>query len=286
MDNSEKLTIGSLMNGFWAWRWLIVALSVAVVGGAVAYAFLATPVYRAESVLAPNRDADSQFGTESMLGSLGSMASFAGLLGSGESLTDEAIATLRSRAFLQKFIESENLLPHLYAKDWDAANRDWKPGLKRRPTATRAWEMFRDKVLRIEEMRGSGLYEISVEWPDPKMPSAWLAKLIGKLNEEMRARQLKESNAVLEFLKKQVERTDTVEVRAALFRLAETQLRRAAVANVRQDYAFRIIDPPFPSEKDQFVRPRRVIIIALSIVLAGALAVLVAAFAPRRSRSA
>jgi hypothetical protein len=143
--------------------------------------------------------------------------------------------------------------------------------------------MFRDKVLRIDEVRGTGLYKVSVEWADPKLPSVWLGALIRRLNEEMRGRQMREANAVLEFLKRQVERTDTVEVRAALFRLAETQLRRAAMANVREDYAFRVIDPPFPSERDEFVRPRRVIILALSLVLAGTLAVLVAAFAPRRA---
>jgi uncharacterized protein involved in exopolysaccharide biosynthesis len=282
MDRLKTLTFGSLMQRMWARRWLCAALSFAILGGGAAIAFLPQKVYRAEALLAPNRDVGSQSGMESMLGSLGSIASVAGIIGSEETLTDEAIATLRSRAFLQGFIESESLLPKLYAEYWDAANRDWKPTIKRKPTAARAWSMFRDKVLRIEEVRGTGLYEISVEWPDPQLPSVWLGALIRRLNDEMRGRQMREANAVLEFLKRQVEHTDTIEVRAALFRLAETQLRRSAMANVREDYAFRIIDPPFPSEQDQFVRPRRVIIIALSLVLAGAMTVLVAAFAPRR----
>jgi hypothetical protein len=283
MENLKTLTFDGLVQRMWARRWVCAALSFAIVGGGVAIAFLPEKVYRAEALIAPNRDVGSQSGMESMLGSLGSFASVAGIIGSEETLTDEAIATLRSRAFLQGFIESKALLPQLYAKQWDAATRDWKPGIKRKPTAARAWSMFRDKVLRIEEVRGTGLYKVSVEWPDTKLPSVWLGALIRNLNEVMRGRQMREASAVLEFLKHQVERTDTIEVRAALFRLAETQLRRSAMANVREDYAFRIIDPPFPSEPDEFVRPRRVIIIALSLLLAGASITLVAAFSLRRA---
>jgi hypothetical protein len=283
MDSLKTLTFGSLMQRMWARRWLCTALGIAIVGAGVAIAYLSEKVYRAEAVVAPNRDANSQSGMESMLGSLGSFASVAGLMGSDETLTEEAIATLRSRAFLQGFIESQALLPQLYPEQWDAAKRTWKPDVERKPSAGRAWQMFRDKILRIEELRGTGLYKISVEWPDTKLPSVWLGALIRKLNEEMRGRQMREANAVLEFLKRQVERTDTIEVRAALFRLAETQLRRSAMANVREDYVFRVIDPPFPSELDQFVRPRRVIILALSLLLAGAIITLVAAVSPQRA---
>ena len=278
----RQLTFDELVWRVSERRWLCIVLAGLVITGGVLFAFFAEKVYRAEILLAPNREVASELGASSMLGSLGSIASVAGLVDSGESVTDEALATLRSRAFLQKFIEDEKLLPVLYAKDWDAAKLAWKPTVKKIPTAGRAWMKFRDDVLRIEEVRGSGLYKVTVEWPDETMPSIWLANLITRLNQEMRARQMKEANGVLEFLKTQVERTDTVEIRAALFRLAETQLRRAAMANVRQDYAFRVIDPPFPSESDQFVSPRRVIIIALSLILGCAFAILVAVIAPMR----
>jgi uncharacterized protein involved in exopolysaccharide biosynthesis len=283
MDNLKTLTFDSLIRRMWARRWVCAVLGIAIVGGGAAFALLSEKIYRAEALVAPNRDAGSQSGMESMLGSLGSIASVAGILGSEETLKDEAIATLRSRAFLQGFIESEGILPQLYADKWDVTKRSWKPGLERKPTAARAWSMFRDKALRIEPVRGTALYKISVEWSDTKLPSVWLGALIQKLNEEMRGRQMREASAVLEFLKNQVERTDTIEVRAALFRLAETQLRRSAMASVREDYAFRIIDPPFPSEQDQFVRPQRVLIMALSLLLAGAVITLVAAFSPRRA---
>ena len=127
--------------------------------------------------------------------------------------------------------------------------------------------MLRDDVIKIEEVRGQELHEVSVEWEDPKLPAIWLDALIKRLNQEMRTREMSEANDVLQYLKTQVEQTATVEIRAALFRLSETQLRRAALASVRQDYAFRVLDPAFPSEPDQFVRPRRVIVIALSIIL-------------------
>jgi hypothetical protein len=204
------------------------------------------------------------------------------LLEPGEALTNEALATLRSRAFLEKFIQEENLLPVLYWKDWDPARRDWNPNLKKVPTLSRAWKKFRDDVLRIEEVRGKGLYIVSVEWTDRKVPAAWLDKLINRLNRVMRDREMMEAQGVLKYLRTQVEQTDSVEIRSSLFKLTESQLRRGAMASVREDYAFRVIDPPFISDADQFVYPRRVFIVALSILLGAVLAIVAAMIAPRR----
>jgi uncharacterized protein involved in exopolysaccharide biosynthesis len=271
-DDARLLTFDSLVRAVLARRWLFAAVVIAVTALGVVYAIFATKIYRAETLLAPNRDVASELRGDSMLGSLGSIASFSGLLDSGQSITNEALATLRSRAFLQKFIEEEGLLPVLYANDWDPAKRAWKPTVEEVPTVARAWKRFRDKIMRIEEIRGKDLYEVSIEWRDPKLPAIWLEALIRRLNTEMRARQMKEATAVLAFLEKHVQNTDTVEIRAALFRLTESQLRRVALADVRPDYAFRVIDPPFISQPDDFVRPSRVIVIALSLFFGLALA--------------
>jgi len=278
----RQLTLGSIVQRLSARRWLCAGILFAFVLGGVLLAYLLPKSYRAEALLAPNRDVATDAGGASMLGSLGSIASLSGLLDQGQTITGEAIATLRSRAFLQAFIEENNLLPELYKKRWDPVGRKWKADVIVVPTAARAWKDFRDDVLRIEEVRGKDMYEVSVEWGDPKLPSVWLNALIRRLNQEMRAREMKEANDVLQFLKTQVEGTATVEIRAALFRLSESQLRRAAMASVRQDYAFRVIDPPFPSDLDQFVSPRRVILIALSIILGFAAALVAAVTAPYR----
>ena len=278
----RQLTFSSIVSRLSARRWLCAGIAFVFVLGGVLLAYLSPKVYRAEALLAPNHDAATEAGGASMLGSLGSIASLSGILGQGETITGEAIATLRSRAFLQKFIEDEHLLPELYKKHWDSKQGKWNPDVVIIPTAARAWKRLRDDVLRIEEMRGKDLYEVSVEWGDPKLPAVWLDTLIKRLNQEMRAREMKEANDVLQFLKTQVEETATVEIRSALFRLSESQLRRAAMASVRQDYAFRVLDPPFPSDRDQFVRPRRVILIALSIILGFAAALVAAVVAPDR----
>jgi uncharacterized protein involved in exopolysaccharide biosynthesis len=281
-----QLTLDGIVQRLSERRWLSAGIFFAAVLGGVLLAWLSPKIYRADALLAPNREVASDVGGGSMLGSLGSIASLSGLLEPGQTITGEAIATLRSRAFLQKFIEDEDLLPILYEKDWDPVRRKWKPEILPAHTAGRAWKKLRDDVLRIKEVSGEDLYEVSVEWGDPKLPAIWLDALIKRLNQEMRSREMKEANDVLQFLRTQVEQTATVEIRAALFRFSESQLRRAAIANVRQDYAFRVLDPPFASEPDQFVRPRRVILIALSIIFGFAAGVVAAVVAPKRKGQA
>lgn len=278
----QRLTFDRLVQCVSARRWICGGIVLAVAMCGIAIAYLSPKVYRADALLAPNREVAAELSGAAMLGSLGNIASLSGLLEPEQALTDEAIATLRSRAFLRKFIEDESLLPILYQKKWDPETKNWKAGIKKVPTVSRAWKKFRDDVLRIEEVRGTGLYIVSVEWGDPNLPAAWLGSLIKRLNQEMRAREMKEANDVLQFLRSQVEHTDAVEIRTSLFRLTESQLRRVAMANVRQDYAFRVLDPPVPSEVDQFVRPRRAILIGIFIVLGFAVALVAAVVSPKR----
>jgi uncharacterized protein involved in exopolysaccharide biosynthesis len=282
IDDVRRLTLEEIVQRVSSRRWLCISIVFAFVLGGVLLAYLSPKIYRAEALLAPNRDVSADAGGSSMLGSLGSFASLSGLLNQGQTLTDEAIAILRSRAFLQKFIDDEQLLPKLYKEHWDPVRRAWKPGIGPVPTSSRAWKKLRDDVIRIEDVPGKEMQKVSVEWGDPKLPAIWLTSLIERLNLEMRTREIKEATEVLQFLRQRVEQTDAVEIRAALFRLSETQLRRVAMASVRQDYAFRVLDSPFPSELDQFVRPRRVILLALSIILGFAAALFIAVVAPRK----
>jgi uncharacterized protein involved in exopolysaccharide biosynthesis len=284
--DDTTLTLGDLFARVRARLWLCTAIVVVIVAAATVYAFVAQKFYRAEMLVAPNRDVSAATEAGGMLGSLGGLAGLTGLLDAGEAVTNESLAILRSRAFLEKFIEEEGLLPLLYDKYWDAERKAWKPEVAARPpSASRAWSMFERKMLKVKEQRNTGLYLVSVEWRDPRLPAIWLDKLVHRLNETMRMRQINESAAVLEYLDAQLAKTTTLEVRAALFKTTESELRRSAIASVRKDYAFRVVDPPFASEPDQFVWPWRVVIISLAVILGVALALFAAALGPAPAAS-
>ena len=55
-------------------------------------------------------------------------------------------------------------------------------------------------------------------------------------------------------------------VEQGIFRLIENELKRLMITNVREEFAFKVIDPAVPAETDDFARPKRAMIIGLGIV--------------------
>ena len=60
-------------------------------------------------------------------------------------------------------------------------------------------------------------------------------------------------------------RNSAVEIQQAIYRLIEAQTKSIALANAREEYAFRVIDPAVAAERP--VRPKRLNIVAAGAVL-------------------
>ena len=108
------------------YKWLIILLTVISAATSVAVALNMTPVYQAEVTLAPVGEEKSS-GLAALAGQFGGLASLAGVnLGGGGGKTNETIATLNSRVFIDKFIKDKNLMPVLFSDVWNSRTNTWK----------------------------------------------------------------------------------------------------------------------------------------------------------------
>jgi uncharacterized protein involved in exopolysaccharide biosynthesis len=265
--------------------WLI-AIVLACVAAAAAFAFLSKPVYRAETVLLPvTQDGDMSL-LASMASQFGALGSLAGIDVGGDSEKEKALATMRSRALTDSFIESHGLLSRIFEDDWDAAANKWNLDADEVPTRWEAQKVFDEDIRFIVENRRTGLVTVAIEWRDPDEAAKWANELVALVNRTIRERVIAESKKSLTYLNKELESTDAVEVRQAIFKLAEAQARKIMLANVRDDYAFQVIDPAMPPDRDDFVRPQRAVLILAGLLggLAVALSVVLVIASLRRSR--
>ena len=228
-------------------------------------AFAMMPVYRATVVLAPaSPDRGSQ-----ILGSgtaLGGLAAGLGLgLGSHDSDAEEALAVLQSREFTQRFIATENLLPKLFSEKWNSVTGTWKVAEKKQPTLGKAFKYFDTKVRSVTEDRKTGLITLQIDWTDRNEAAEWANRLVHDLNEEMRARAIAKSDASMRFLEKELQTTAVMEVRDAISRLMEDQVKERMYANVTPDYSFRVVDRAIPADRDDPVKPKKALLIAAGV---------------------
>ena len=253
----DSLDLGSLAQQLRR-SWLLLLLFVLVfAGGAAAAAFLTTPSYRARVVMIPAQSAESVGGLGSMLGDLGGIASLAGLdLGGGQSTT-EAVAYLKSRQFAESFIRERELLPVFFSSDWDASRRAWRVSGEDVPSDWDAWRHFDREIRRVSEDRKAGVFYLDIFWEDPAEAARWANELVKRVNVQMRDRAVAEAELSIALLQKEAAGTEMLPLRQAIYRLIESHVKRRTMAQVREEFAFRVVDPASPSDLDDFVKPKR-----------------------------
>jgi len=221
-------------------------------------------VYRATAVLIPvSAERSSMAGSaSSTLGQLGGgLATLAGLnVGTLDPETEEAMGVLRARQFTEKFIVDQNLLPQLYASKWDPRANTWKTGLRSIPTVGRAFKYFNKSIRTVIQDNKTGLISVQVDWRNREAAAAWANELVRRVNAEMRKRAVSNADASIAFLEKELMNTSVVEVREAINRLIETQEKQKMIANVTEEYAFRVVDPAIAPDADDPVRPPKLLL--------------------------
>jgi uncharacterized protein involved in exopolysaccharide biosynthesis len=273
-DFEEPLDLGALLGRLQLKRWWIVASVLLFSAAFAAAAFLMTPVYRATTILAPattTRRAD----TAGILGQLGGLASAAGLgLGPRDAETEEALAVLSSREFTESFISSHNLMPKLFPNKWDATAGKWKVDAEHQPTPARAYKLFDQKIRTVVQDKKTGLVSLQIDWRDRKEGADWANELVRLLNQEMRERAITNADASVSFLEKELQTTVTVEARDAISRLMESQVKQRMIAHVTQDYSFRVVDRALPADRDDPVRPKKLLLVVAGPLVGLALGIL------------
>jgi uncharacterized protein involved in exopolysaccharide biosynthesis len=265
----EDVELEAVVAKLWSGRLLITAVVVVFAIGGFLVSVLMTPVFRAQTVLVDaTADRSAMGGLSAALGQLGGLASLAGInLGNTGSQVEESIAVLASREFTEKFISDNNLLPKLFADRYDAATGKFVGDEEEWPTLADAYAYFNEDIRFISRDRLSGLITLAIEWRDPDEAARWANLLVERLNQEMRARAIASSTASVGYLEKELASTGVIETRQAITRLMEAQINQRMLANVTVEFAFRVADRAMPPDERKPVRPRKLTLISVSVVL-------------------
>ncbi|EKO3806604.1 Wzz/FepE/Etk N-terminal domain-containing protein [Vibrio sp. SSH13-20] len=274
----DEIDLRELFAALWKGKWLIIATTFVFALGSVLYAMSLPNIYKADALLAPAESSNGG-GLSKMAGQLGGLAALAGvnLGGSESSQTDLAVQVMKSRQFVEAFINKHDLLvPLIAAKDWDLANNkiivdedlynprtgEWlrePDGLRgATPTAQEAFEVFSKEVLSINQDKDSGLYTVSVKSYSPYLAQQWVNWLIDDINKVMRERTIKETSQNLTYLNTQLQKTAVADMQSTFYKLIEEQTKSLMLAEVQEEFIFKVVDPAVvPEIKDG---PKRALI--------------------------
>lgn len=289
----DEIDLRELFSAIWQGKWLIIVVTAVFAIAAVIYALSLPNIYKSEALLAP---ASEQKNT-GISGQLGGLAALAGVSlggGAGVDKTALAIEILKSREFIARFIDKYDLLiPLMAVSDWnlygnelvydeeiyDVNRAEWirevaKPK-QAKPSLQEAHKIF-IKQLSVVQDQTTGMVKVGFEHYSPYIAAEWVQLLIVEINNEMKSRDIQESQDSIIFLQQQIKDTNLSELRTALYSLIEEQTKTLMLANVRPEYAFKTVDPAvIPEEKS---KPSRALICFMITLLGGLLAVIVITF--------
>jgi uncharacterized protein involved in exopolysaccharide biosynthesis len=260
------LSLWNVGSALFAGRFWVLAFAIPTTVAFSLWAFLSTPIYRSSAVLAPVNANYSAGGLSSALGQLGGLASLAGInIDTRDSRIEEALAILRSREFIEKFIADHNLLPVLFPEKWDAHGERWSVPAAKAPTPWKGYKRFIGSVLNIDRDKKTGLIAVSIDWQDRDRAAAWANEIVERANTEMRVRALDEAAASVRYLEEEREKTQFVDSRTAINHLIESQINKKMLATVTKEYVFRVVDQALPADTADIFRPRKLLLVIFGV---------------------
>ena len=207
--------------------------------------------YLAELTVMISRDVSAD-SLSSVAGQLGGVAALlGGSVGSSRDV-NEALATLRSKLLTEDFLQRDGRLDELLRVLSG-------PNLKSENQADQlqtAVDLFQSRILAVGYDVRSNLVTVSITWIDRQLASQWANAYVALANEVMRLREIKDARNRLEFLKREADKAQTLDLRQAIYRLMETQVRSEMLATTKPEFAFRVVDPATPPLVKDYVRPK------------------------------
>ncbi|MBF4281080.1 LPS O-antigen length regulator, partial [Vibrio anguillarum] len=99
----------------------------------------------------------------------------------------------------------------------------------------------------------------------------WVELLVKDLNDWIKNEKLTETRQNISYLEQQLEKTKLVDMQSVFYQLIEEQMKSLMLAEVKDEFAFKTIDPAVvPEEK---AGPKRALICVLATLLGGMLGI-------------
>jgi uncharacterized protein involved in exopolysaccharide biosynthesis len=223
------------------------------------------PVYRAETLLSVVEEVDAR---SSLAGIASQFGGLAGAVSLGVAGGDKnvAIAVLRSRAFLVKFIRDRALEKILFSDRLAPDSETWIGDLGGDPSDNEIFELFSRQIFAVREDNKTGLISVSIEWNDPQIAADWANEIVREVNAQLSARARTRARNSVAFLESEAVRISNRDTQKAIFELIGQQINEIMLTNVTEEYAFEVIDPATASDVDDYVRPRKVYLLASGLI--------------------
>ena len=231
-------------------------------------ALTATEVWKAEVILVLQDADDGEGSLASLARSYGAISQITGINIPESPKKGIALAILKSRLFSEEFFREYELLPYLFSDSWDDEKKNWKGS----PPSKRLIHQKMKDMLGVSEDRATGILTISIKDNDPQMAAKIANDIVYFINLTVRSSAIKESELKIQYLNNELSKTTNAGSRQMLYGLIGQETRGIMLANTKEDYVFKTIDPATVPELRNY--PKRTSMVMTGTIIGGFLSFL------------
>lgn len=257
-------------------------------------------IYGAKAIIIPIAPKES--GGSSIAASI--MQQVGGLSAIGipdSSSSAEIVTLLQSNILREKIISQYNLLPVLFSDQWDENTKNWKKrawynplylisslirlikpvdkkGIKKNEEIPDVWDGLRelDDVVKIYNNVKDKTITIVAEFDDPVMAANIAGYFLAELNDHMSSEAKRVALTNRKYLEQQLDQTADPFIKQKIYNLIAQQIETSMMAEVKENFAFKVIDPP--KVPDRKLKPKRVQMMFISLLASLLIGIAIAFF--------
>lgn len=289
----------------WKRRSMITLIVVLAVLATIVTSLFMTDTYQAKVVIMPVTTRDSGGGNIGLTVLAQQFGALPGISMPGSTSASEIVSLLKSNILREKMIRQYNLMPVLFYDQWDTTRQAWRKengigfslnpryftalmgkafhltsSKKTRqddPDIPNTWDALRmfNEIVRISQDVKQNTITISVDFPDPDAAARIAEYFLVTLTNYMSSEAKRVAATNRKYLEGQLGSTTDPFIKQKTYNMIAQQIEMGMMAEVKENFAFKVIDPPLAPDRQ--IKPKR-IQMALLALFAGLFVGIFAAF--------
>ena len=130
-------------------------------------------------------------------------------------------------------------------------------------------------MLYVSDDAKTGLVSVFVQWKDPIVAAQWATQLVSMINSRLRETTIEKTTRSINHLNTELANSKNAELQKVIAGLLQAQIETLMFADIRDEFAFRTIDPALAPPLDEYVNPNRVVFLLIGIIVGGLAGVMI-----------
>ena len=205
---------------------LIIVVSLIITG---IVSFLSPKIYQSRALIMHVSKVQEQ-------SSINSIAAQFGITPTQSSNVAEIVALLNSNILMDKVIKKHDLTNVLLSKKH-----------KKKKEKEQIWatiRLLKKHIYKARENKREGVIELSAEYKDPEIAAKILTYILKELTDYMSSEAIRVAQTNKKYLESQVDRNADPLIKQKIYSLIANQIETSMLAEVKENFAFKVLDPP------------------------------------------